>query len=51
MALRNHKANNGPRMSDRAYDFTFGDNKTVVTQGDLEALPPPSILPPPCTSA
>ena len=46
MALRNHKANNGPRLSDRAYDFTFDDNKTIVTQGDVEALPALEFTPP-----
>ena len=46
MALRNHKANNGPRLSDRAYDFTFDDNKTIVTQGDVEALPAINSNPP-----
>ena len=39
MALRSHKANNGPRLSERAYDFDFGDNRVIVTEGDTDAIP------------
>ena len=46
MALRSHKANNGPRLSERAYDFTFGDNKTIVTKGDTDAIPALDVNPP-----
>ena len=37
--LRNYKANNTPRISDRAFQFTFEDDKVVVSKGDMEAIP------------
>ena len=46
MALRSHKANNGPRLKERAYDFTFGENKTIVTEGNLDAIPALDVNPP-----
>ena len=46
MALRSHKANNGPRLSDRAYDFDFGDNRVIVTDGDPDAIPALDVNPP-----
>ena len=39
LALRNCEANNGPRLSDRAYDFTFQGASVNVTTGDTDALP------------
>ena len=39
MALRSHKANNGPRVSERAYDFTFQENCVKVTKGNPDAIP------------
>ena len=40
MGLRHYKKNNTPRVSERAYDFTFeGDNKVAVSKGDMGAIP------------
>ena len=39
MALRQYKSNNAPRISDRAFQFTFEDTQVVVGQGDLDAIP------------
>ena len=39
MALRSHKSNNGPRLSDQAYDFTFGEDKAILTRGDTDTIP------------
>ena len=40
MAIRNYKANNGPRLrDDLAYDFTFQQNAVTVTKGDADAIP------------
>ena len=38
MGLRNHKANNGPRLPDHAYEFTFQGASVNVTKGDTEAI-------------
>ena len=40
LAIRNYKANNGPRLrDDLAYDFTFQQNAVTVTKGDADAIP------------
>ena len=39
MALRNYKANNGPRLPDKAYEFAFQQNMVSVDYGDLDAIP------------
>ena len=39
MALRNYKANNGPRLPDKAYEFTFQQNMVTVDYGDLDGIP------------
>ena len=39
MGLRHYKKNNTPRVSERAFLFTFEDNKVVVSKGDMEAIP------------
>ena len=38
MGLRNHKANNGPRLPDQAYEFTFHGASVNVTKADPEAI-------------
>ena len=39
VGLRNYKSNNSPRISERAFQFTFEDAKVVVSKGDMEAIP------------
>ena len=39
MGLRHYKKNNTPRVSERAFQFTFDDNKVIVSKGDMEAIP------------
>ena len=39
MAVRHYKKNNTPRVSERAFEFTFDDKKVVVSKGDMEAIP------------
>ena len=46
IALRNVKANNGPTLREKVYDFTFGDNAIVVSKGDPDAIPALDAKPP-----
>ena len=39
MGLRHYKKNNTSRVSERAFLFTFEDDKVVVSKGDMEAIP------------
>ena len=39
LALRNWKANNGPKLRDKAYEFTFQQNMVTVDYGDLDGIP------------
>ena len=39
MGLRNYKSNNAPRVSERAFLFTFDEAKVVVSNGDMNAIP------------
>ena len=38
MGLRHYKKNNTPRVSERAFQFTFEDDKVSVGTGDLAAI-------------
>ena len=47
IALRNVKYNNGPVASDeKAYDFTFGDDAAIVSEGNPNAIPAANVNPP-----
>ena len=47
IALRNVKYNNGPVASDeKAYDFTFGDNAAIVSEGNANSIPAVNVNPP-----
>ena len=39
MGLRHYKKNNTPRVSERAFQLTFEDDKVVVSKGDMDAIP------------